>query len=139
MAYFRGKCSTGSRRGDRCGSLLAPAERRAAGKNQGLDDDRHGARALQHGTDIDIVELPELEPVDRHDWAGKLHLLAQMDADEAADIAVAGEHNRMTVMDDIGEPADDAAAQRIEAIERGRSAPGHEHRDRGVASAEVET
>ena len=51
----------------RCsGQALCFACRRAARKDQRLDHHRHRAGAFQHRADVDVVELLELEPVDRH-------------------------------------------------------------------------
>ena len=112
--------------------------RRAARKNQRLDHHRHRARAVQHRADVDVVELLQFEPVDRHDRIGDLHLLAQVNADQAADVAVAGQHERMAVRQHAREPLDHAAAERIEPLERRRAAPRHEQRDRLLAVGEIE-
>src|SRR5262245_50672120 len=45
------------------------------GKDQRLDHDRHRAGVRQHGADVDVVELLELETVDRDDGVVELHLL----------------------------------------------------------------
>src|SRR5713226_7892599 len=79
------------------GRLPLHAERGAGGEDQRLDHDRNGARVRQHGADVDIVELLELEPVDRDDRILDLHLLAQMDPDQPAQVAVAGQNQRMAV------------------------------------------
>src|SRR3981189_1178502 len=80
------------RRLDRFLLPLLP-ERRAGREDERLDDDRDRARALQHLADVDIVETLDLQPVDRDDRVLELHLLAEMDADQPADVAVAGEHD----------------------------------------------
>ena len=61
-----------------------------------------------------------------------------MDTHEAADVAVASEHQRMTVGEHHGEAVGHAFAEGVEALERRRAAPGHEHRHRRLALAEVE-
>ena len=73
------------------------AGRGARRKDQRLDHHRHRAGRRQHGADVDVVELLELEAVDRDDRVVDLHLLAQVNAHQAADVAVAGQHQRMAV------------------------------------------
>src|SRR5262245_65772751 len=42
------------------------------GKNQRLDHHRHGARGRDHLADVDEIELPERDAVDRHNWTRQL-------------------------------------------------------------------
>src|SRR6185312_8939018 len=94
--FARGTCMPGSSPGmtpecvERRGLLRRLpllADGGAGRKDQRLDDDWHGARALEDGADVDIIELLELDAVDRHDMVLELQLLEAMHADEAADIA----------------------------------------------------
>src|SRR4030081_1441250 len=114
-------------------------ERRAGREDERLDDDRDRARALQHLADVDIVEGLELQPVDRDDRILELHLLAEMDADQTADVAVARARDRAATP--VGAPppppARAAAAEGIEPAKRRRAAPRHENGDRPVRLGEV--
>src|SRR5438270_8881650 len=59
-------------RGDRGNCPLwlpIPADTRARRKHQRLDHDRHRARGIKDGANVDVVEILELEPVNRDDWA----------------------------------------------------------------------
>src|SRR5262249_21371985 len=88
-----------------------------------LDDHRHRAGGLEHRADIDIVELLEFEPVDRDHGVRKLHFLVQMNAQEPADVAVAGQHQRMAILQDAAEALDHAATECVEPQQRcGRAA-----------------
>ena len=59
-----------------------------------------------------------------------------MDAEQAADVAVAGQHQRMAASRArAASPSTDAVAERVEPLERRRAAPRHEHRDRLSPSA----
>ena len=107
-------------------------------KHQRFDDDRHRARGVEDGADIDIVELLELETVDRNDRVRKLHLFAIMNADQAADVAVAGEHDGMAAGEHGLQSIGRALAKIAEPLERRRAAPRYEHRDRACAAAEIE-
>ena len=110
----------------------------SARKHQRLDHHRHRAGGVQHRADVDVVELLQLQPVDRHDRVGDLHLLAQVNADQAADVAVAGENERMVAREAVAQALDHAAAERIEPLERRRALPRHEQRDRRLAAGEIE-
>ncbi len=61
-----------------------------------------------------------------------------MDANEPADVAVAGEHDRQPFGGARRQPARDAAAEGIEPAEGRRAAPRHEHGDRPVRLGKVE-
>ena len=53
----------------------------------------------------------------------KFQFLLKMQADDAADIAVIDQHERMAFGQDIFEPLDDAAAKCLEAKKRRRAVP----------------
>jgi hypothetical protein len=85
------------------------AERGTGREDQRLDHDRHGARILQNLADVDVVELLEFETVDGHHGVRELHLFAQMNAQEPADVAVAGEHDRKTAENKFAKAGRNAA------------------------------
>src|ERR1700761_9462830 len=66
-----------------------PAKSRCRREHERFDDDRNGARGLEHRADIDEIELLEHDAVDRDDGVLQLRLFLGMNADQAADIAVA--------------------------------------------------
>src|SRR3954471_3080825 len=103
--------------------LPVDAERGGGGKDQGLDDDRNGAGVRQHRADVDVVEFLELEAVDGDDGVVELHFLAQMNAHETADVAVAREHQWMTFRKHRRETVGHTLAESVEALERRRTAP----------------
>ena len=85
--------------------MLAYRKRWAvAGKISDLITTGTAPETVEHGADIDVVERLEFEPVDRNHRVRNLHLLVQVDAEQAADVAVAGEHERMAVLQHAREP-----------------------------------
>src|SRR5580700_2961750 len=99
------------------------AETGAGRKNQRLNDDRHRARSVEDGADVDVVELLEFEAVDRDDRIFDLQLLAVMDADQSADVAVAGKHDGMAAGEHGLQSVGNTLAEIIKPPERRRAAP----------------
>ena len=85
----RGEAGVTLRRRGRTLGLPVLADAFASRKYQRFDDNRHRARRVEDGADVDIVELLEFETVDRDDRISDFHFLAIMDADQPADVAVA--------------------------------------------------
>src|SRR3954464_2847231 len=102
--------------------LPCDAERGGGGKDHGLDDDRNGAGVRQHRADVDVVEFLELEAVDGVDGVVELHFLTQMNADEAAHVALARQHQWMTFRKHRREAIGHALAESVETMERRRAA-----------------
>src|SRR6476469_2205657 len=104
--------------------LPVDAQRGGGGKDQRFDDDRNGAGVRQHCADIDVVEFLELESVDGDDGVFELHFLAQMNAHEAADVAIARQHQWMTFRKYRREAVGHALAESVETMERRRAGQG---------------
>src|SRR4051812_33328344 len=79
-------------------------QRGRSGEHERLDHHRHSARGLEQGADVDEVEFLELDAVDRHDGARDAQLLPAVDADQAADVAVADEDERVPALEQAREP-----------------------------------
>ena len=67
-----------------------------------------------------------------------LHLFAEMDADEAADVAVAHQHDGMAVREDGFETGCDALTEGVQPREGGRAAPAIAQRDAAGLLEQVE-
>src|SRR5262245_52191603 len=91
---------------------------RCGRENQRFDDHGNRTRRFQNRADVDVVKLFELESVDRDHRIIEFELLAAMDADQSADVAVTDEHDRVTMRQNLIETCDDAAAKRIEPMKR---------------------
>ena len=68
----------------------------------------------------------------------ELHLLAEMNPDEPADVAVARQHDGMAAREHVAQAVGDAAAERVEPVERRRALPRNENRDRRIGVAQIE-
>src|SRR5205085_8239890 len=109
------------------------AEAGGAGEYQRFDHHRDRTGTFHHRADIDEVEVFQFQTVDRDHRAWVFHFLAQMNAEKAAHVAVAGEHHRMAVLQHRIETLHHAFAEGIETLARSRAAPWHEDRDGGFA------
>ena len=76
-------------------------ERGRGRKHQRLDHHRHGARGLEQRADVDEVELLEDDAVDRDDRVRQPQLLAAVNADQPADVAVADQHQRQAAVEHL--------------------------------------
>src|SRR3990170_27218 len=61
---------------------------RASREDKRLDHNGHGPRGSNQAPDVDVVELLELDPVDRHHGVGKAHLLLEVYSEQPSHIAV---------------------------------------------------
>src|SRR5437763_11772863 len=113
-----------------------PADTGVRREDQGLDDDRNGARRVEDGADVDIVEIVKLKAVDRDDRIAEFHFFATMNPDQPADIAIACKDDRMAMREDRSQSLRHPAAEIVEALKCRRTAPGHEQGDRTFATAE---
>src|SRR6516165_2048043 len=90
-----------------------------AWKNQRFDNYRYGSRILQNFSDIDIVKLTQIEAVDRNDGTIEIQLMMEVRSDQAAHIAIARQYDGIPASDDVFQGFGDAAAERVEPVERG--------------------
>src|SRR5438105_10333918 len=117
--------------------LRAP-ERRGTREHQRLDHDRHGAGGLEQRADVDEVEFLENDPVDRHDRVRHARFFAAMNADQAADVAVADEDERGAPLEHFREARRHAPAEIIEPRERRGPCPAIAQRNRLFAFVKIE-
>ena len=61
-----------------------------------------------------------------------------MNSDQAADVAIAGENERVIAREAVAQSLDRAAAERVEPLERRRALPWHEQRHGCLATGEIE-
>src|SRR3954454_18293673 len=82
-------------------SLPIVAGAGARGEDQRLYHHRHRTRSGQHGADVDVIEILQLKAIDGNDRIIDLHLLRKVNAHEAADVSVAGEHEWMPARQNV--------------------------------------
>src|SRR5258708_17625384 len=114
------------------------SDRGAPGKNERLYEYRHGAGSLEQPADVDEVEFPENDAVDRHDRIGQPGLLQAMNPDQAADVAVADEDERQAAVERFREAGGNATAEAVESREGGGFSPAVAERHGPLAFVQIE-
>ena len=95
--------------------VVVVGQRMLRAEDQRLDDDGDRLHVAQLSADVDVVEIGELQLVDRDDVVACQYLIGQHAADDAADVAVEGQDDRPR---DVGaqsrdDPVDQSAQQSI--------------------------
>src|SRR5205085_8973002 len=111
---------------------------RILGEHQRLDRHRHGERRHAHAPEVDVIEIPQDDAVDREHLAADAPFVPQERADRLRDVAVEDEHQRLRLLDGARQRVEDAARERGKARIRRRPLPLERERHVGLALDEVE-
>src|SRR5205823_8066136 len=103
-----------------------------------LDDDRHGIGRLDHFAYVDVVQLQELQAVDRDQVGDHAELLGQDAAQRAADVLLESDDEREAGSDRAGHRPDEARGQGVQRAVARLAPPGEGDRDRLLTLLEVE-
>src|SRR5438105_2374055 len=68
---------------------------RVLAEHERLDRHRHRVRRHAHAAEVDVVEVPEDDAVDREHFRGDAPLVLEERADRLRDVAVEDEHQRL--------------------------------------------
>src|SRR5262249_41568360 len=96
-------------------ALARPRPARVFVEDERFDRHRHRMRRQADAAEIDVVEIPEHDAVDREDVARDAHLLAQDRAERLGDVAVEHDEQRLARGDARLERPRDALGERGDA------------------------
>src|SRR5437899_7547343 len=108
-------------------------------KRKRFDDDGDDVRGLDDLPDIDVVQLDELQAVDRDQWRDDIQLFVQDAAQRRADISVEGDHQWKPSGQRARHGLGDAVGQAFQIVVVGFAAPGQGDRRGMLAFGQVQS
>ena len=114
---------------------------RAAGRipeNQRLYRDGNGTRGHTHSAQVHVIEVPQRQAVDDHDFRGDLQFFAQHRTKIQSDVGIEDHVDRFTLVNAVGHRSPDALRERFDPSKLGFSLPVKGEDDVGVRTVEIE-
>ena len=125
--------------------MLAPAMlmriRRVArivGEHERLHRYRHGLRGHADAAEIDVVQIPQDDPVDDEQLAREIHFLPKYRPQYLCDVAVEYQKQRFFGRDGSRQTLDDALGKSCDALIRRGAPPAKDKRHVGFALHQIE-